>query len=247
MSEKALHVTLLRHTLGPEELISLGARLCYAKASIDDLTKRVSGTDQAAFINHLLEMGHDSVLEHASFTFGIEGVSRSLLAQITRHRIASFSVQSQRYVSYKQGFGYIVPQGIKALGEEAVETFKAQMAQIQAWYEGWQEKLGEGEASNEDARFVLPNAAETRLMVTMNVRELNHFFALRMCNRAQWEIRHLAAEMHARCLDIAPALFRLSGPGCLRGACPEGNKACGRRNEIKNERQALLNRIEERE
>lgn len=186
MPEATLRVELLRHTLSPEEVVALGARLCYSRATLETLADRVSRADQTAFVEKIMGMGHESVLEHASFTFGVEGVSRVLLAQLTRHRLASFSVQSQRYVSYEQGFGYIIPPKIKALGEEAVAEYQAQMDQLHTWYVEWQQKLGTGEGGNEDARFVLPGACETRLMMTMNVRELRHFFALRMCSRAQW-------------------------------------------------------------
>ena len=240
MPRSEMKVALIRHTLSPEETVALGARLCYSKARVDDLLERVSSRDQTDFVSKIMGMGHDSVLEHASFTFGIEGVSRVLLAQITRHRLASFSVQSQRYVSYENGFGYIVPPKIEALGEEAVAEFEAQMDQMHQWYVAWQEKLGTGEGSNEDARFVLPGACETRMMVTMNVRELRHFFSLRMCSRAQWEIRELATRMHALCLEVAPALFENAGPGCLRGACPEGAKSCGKAAEIRAARTQLL-------
>ena len=130
MPEAKLHVTLLRHTLSPEEVVALGARLCYSRATIGDLEQKIAAKDQQAFVERLLNMGHESVLEHASFTFGVEGVSRVLLAQLTRHRLASFSVQSQRYVSYEKGFGYIVPPKIAALGPEAEAEFKAQMEQM---------------------------------------------------------------------------------------------------------------------
>lgn len=243
MPRSEMKVALIRHTLSPEETVALGARLCYSKARVDDLLERVSSRDQTEFVSKIMGMGHDSVLEHASFTFGIEGVSRVLLAQITRHRLASFSVQSQRYVSYENGFGYIVPPKIEALGEEAVAEFEAQMDQMHQWYVAWQEKLGTGEGSNEDARFVLPGACETRMMVTMNVRELRHFFSLRMCSRAQWEIRELATRMHALCLEVAPALFENAGPGCLRGACPEGAKSCGKAAEIRAARKQLMEQI----
>jgi thymidylate synthase (FAD) len=223
-----MKVVLVRHTLNPEEVVALGARLCYSKARVDDLLTRVEAKDQTDFVHKIMGMGHDSVLEHASFTFGIEGVSRTLLAQITRHRVASFSVQSQRYVSYESGFGYIVPPKIEALGEEAVREFEQQMDTMHQWYTQWQKRLGTGEGGNEDARFVLPGACETRMMVTMNVRELRHFFSLRMCSRAQWEIRALANEMHRLCMEVAPALFENAGPGCVRGACPEGDKCCGK-------------------
>jgi thymidylate synthase (FAD) len=235
-----MKVALIRHTLNPEEVVALGARLCYSKARVDDLLTRVEARDQTDFVHKIMGMGHDSVLEHASFTFGIEGVSRVLLAQITRHRLASFSVQSQRYVSYETGFGYIVPPKIKALGEDAVAEFEQQMDTLHQWYTEWQKKLGTGEGGNEDARFVLPGACETRMMVTMNVRELRHFFSLRMCSRAQWEIRALACEMHRLCMEVAPALFENAGPGCLRGACPEGEKSCGKAAQIKKARQMFL-------
>jgi thymidylate synthase (FAD) len=192
-----------------------------------------------------MHMGHESVFEHSSFTFGIEGVSRVLLAQITRHRIASFSVQSQRYVSYENGFGYIIPPAIEALGEEAINKYRNQMNQIEEWYKDWQIQLGKGEKSNEDARFVLPNACETRILLTMNVRELRHFFSLRMCNRAQWEIKALATEMHRLCMETAPALFSDAGPACLRGKCPEGEKSCGQAAFIRQKREEMLEHLKE--
>ena len=243
MPRSEMKVVLVRHTLSPEEVVALGARLCYSEARVDDLLTRVEAKDQTDFVHKIMGMGHDSVLEHASFTFGIEGVSRVLLAQITRHRLASFSVQSQRYVSYESGFGYIVPPKIEALGEEAVKEFEQQMDTLHQWYTAWQQKLGTGEGGNEDARFVLPGACETRMMVTMNVRELRHFFSLRMCSRAQWEIRALANEMHRLCMEVAPALFENAGPGCLRGACPEGEKTCGKMLQIRQERKAWLDTL----
>ena len=238
--QKKLKVILLRHTLSPEETIALSAKLCYSKSTIEDLKEKISQKDQTAFIEKLMGMGHESVLEHVTFSFGVEGVSRVLLAQLTRHRIASFSVQSQRYVSYENGFGFIMPESIAALGEEAVKEYQKQMDTIEGWYVDWQKKLGKGEKSNEDARFVLPNACETRLVVTMNVRELRHFFSLRMCKRAQWEIRKMAEEMYRICFDTAPALFADAGPACIRGKCPEGEKSCGMAAEIRKKRDELI-------
>ena len=244
---KELHVELLRHSLAPEELAALGAKLCYSRSDLAGLLEKISGQDQRQFIRRLMQMGHESVFEHVSFTFGIEGVSRVLLAQLTRHRLASFSVQSQRYVSYEKGFGYILPPQIEALGEEAVLAFHRQMETMEQWYQKWQEKLGRGEHSNEDARFVLPNACETRLVMTMNARELRHFFALRMCTRAQWEIRTLAQTMHALCMKVAPELFADAGPGCLRGSCPEGEKSCGQGRLMREERARLIASMESEE
>ena len=233
MPETQLRVTLIAHTLDPEKTCALAARTCYSGMEYDELQTLVQEKDQAAFLRRITASGHLSVLEHASFTFGISGVSRALLAQLTRHRIASFSVQSQRYVSLEKGFGYIVPPRIRALGEEAVREFEAQMAQMQAWYVQWQEKLGKGEGSNEDARFVLPNACETHITVTMNARELLHFFSLRCCSRAQWEIRAMAREMLRLCRQAAPVIFENAGPGCVSGACPEGAKSCGQMEEMR--------------
>ncbi len=233
MPETQLRVTLIAHTPEPEKVCALAARTCYSGMEYDELQSLVQEKDQSAFLRRITASGHLSVLEHASFTFGISGVSRALLAQVTRHRIASFSVQSQRYVSLEKGFGYIVPPRIRELGEEAVREFEAQMAQMQAWYVQWQERLGKGEGSNEDARFVLPNACETHITVTMNARELLHFFSLRCCNRAQWEIRAMAREMLKLCKQVAPVIFENAGPGCISGPCPEGGRSCGKAAEMR--------------
>ena len=233
MAEAKLKVILLRATPDPDEVVALGARLCYAQADVEALRERVEASDQRGFVERVMARGHLSVTEHASFTFAIEGVSRALLAQLTRHRIASFSVQSQRYVSMAKGFDYVIPPSIAALGEEEKEEFVREMEQMHAWYLRWQEKLGgSGEAANQDARFVLPNACATRLVVTMNARELLHFFELRCCNRAQWEIREMAWQMLKLCREAAPALFEHAGPACLRGACPEGKNTCGKAQEV---------------
>lgn len=231
MPETRLKVSLLTSTPEPEKTCALAARMCYSHIGADDLKGKVFSADQAAFLRGILSMGHLSVLEHASFTFVIEGVSRTLLAQLTRHRLASFSVQSQRYVSLAQGFSYVIPPRIAALGSDAKREFEDQMAQMHEWYIAWQEKLGNGESANEDARFVLPAACETRLTLTMNARELLHFFSLRCCERAQWEIRALAVEMLKLCKREAPVLFETAGPGCVRGVCSEGAKGCGNANE----------------
>ncbi len=235
MAEAALKVTLLTHTPDIQKVCAIAARTCYSAMHTDELQAWADGRDTSAFLENVMSSGHLSVLEHASFTFLVEGVSRSLLAQLTRHRIASFSVQSQRYVSMAGGFDYIVPPAIKALGEEAENEYAAQMARMAAWYEEWQEKLGGGPSANEDARFVLPNACETRLTVTMNLRELLHFFSLRCCSRAQWEIRAMAVEMLRICRREAPAVFSNAGPGCLRGACPEGKRSCGQAAEVRKQ------------
>lgn len=240
MAQTKLKVALLRHTYDADEVVALAARLCYAQADVETLLERIAKKDQASFIRSVMGRGHLSVVEHASFTFAIEGVSRSLLAQITRHRIASFSVQSQRYVSMAAGFDYVIPPAIVALGEEEVDEFIRQMDTMQSFYAHWQEKLGNaGEKSNEDARFVLPNACATRMMVTMNARELLHFFELRCCNRAQWEIRALAWDMLRLCKQAAPEIFENAGPTCVDGACSEGKNSCAKANEVRQYATAL--------
>lgn len=212
-----MNVTMLRYTINPDELSGQAAALC-TNFEGDPLKALRGGMDR----------GHKSIAEHVSFTFLVEGVSRALLAQLTRHRIASFSVQSQRYVSLDDCFEYVTPPSIVALGPAQVLEYKRQMIQMHNWYCQWQTRLGgPSEKANEDARFVLPNAAATRLMVTMNARELLHFFELRCCNRAQWEIRQMARMMLMECRSIAPEIFKGAGPACVRGACPEGKHSCG--------------------
>ncbi|MDK2824400.1 MAG: thymidylate synthase [Clostridia bacterium] len=239
MGRVTLRVELLRYTPEPEEIVAMGAKLCYTNSGLTELKQGIEKEGQGPFIKKLLNMEHLSPIEHASFTFGIEGVSRSLLAQITRHRIASFSVKSQRYVSEQRTnesntFNYIIPPKIIDLGEEAVREFEKQMEIIQSWYDKWVEELGNnGEKSNEDARFILPNAAETKMIVTMNARQLLHFFNLRCCNRAQWEIRALATEMLRLVKQVAPNIFATAGPGCITGPCPEGKFTCGQAKEMR--------------
>lgn len=239
MAEQHLNVTLIAHTPEPEKVIAMASRTCYSALDLEGLDKKTDTTDNAAYIRRVLASGHTSIAEHASFTFGLEGVSRTLLAQITRHRVASFSVQSQRYVSVAgaEVFDYIVPPRIRALGPEAEEKFAQQMKTMQRWYDEWSEALGQDSA--EDARFVLPGAAATRIVMTMNARELLHFFSLRMCNRAQWEVREAAWRMYELVYPLAPSVFENAGPGCARGACPEGKRSCGKAAEVREKIQGL--------
>ena len=239
MAEQHLNVTLIAHTPEPEKVIAMASRTCYSALDLEGLDKKTDTTDNAAYIRRVLASGHTSIAEHASFTFGLEGVSRTLLAQITRHRVASFSVQSQRYVSVAgaEVFDYVLPPRIRALGPEAEEKFVQQMKTMQRWYDEWSEALGQDSA--EDARFVLPGAAATRIVMTMNARELLHFFSLRMCNRAQWEVREAAWRMYELVYPLAPSVFELAGPGCAHGACPEGKRSCGRAAEVREKIQGL--------
>lgn len=215
-----MNVQLIRHTLTPEELVALGARLCYSKTNLLGLQQQVAKSDQEGFCRKIIGMGHESVLEHASFTFGVEGVSRVLLAQLTRHRLASFSVQSQRYCGANMEL--VIPDSMCI--PELVDDIVAVRRTVEELY---RKAVGFG-VPEEDARYLTLQAGTTRLMVTMNVRELRHFFSLRCCRRAQWEIREMADEMLAICKQIAPALFEDAGPGCVRWHCPEGEKSCGK-------------------
>ena len=250
-------VRLITHTPEPEKVVAAAAKLCYSDAHIADLLDGLDAEKTAAFLQKLSDLGHASPTEHASFTFGIEGVSRTLLAQITRHRIASFSVQSQRYVRLDD-FRYVVPPEIEAI-PEAKAAFIASMQEDAQRYldlvkkledghtarlmaEGLPEKQARAKASkqaNEDARFVLPNACETKMVVTMNARSLNNFFRLRCCERAQWEIRALAEEMLRLVYPVAPHLFGTAGPGCISGPCPEGKMCCGKTQQVRDRYEAL--------
>ncbi|MCE5312406.1 MAG: FAD-dependent thymidylate synthase [Nitrospiraceae bacterium] len=231
MSEAKLKVILLKHTPQPEETVAMAAKLCYSPADIASLKGKTAAKDQRSFVERLMKMGHMSPVEHVSFTFGVEGISRACSHQLVRHRIASYSQQSQRYVSESSGFDYIIPESIKD-NKELKQYFIKFMSDSQAAYNHIVQKLNEsgieGEAANQDARFVLPNAAETKIIITMNARELIHFFRQRCCNRAQWEIRAMAEEMLRLAKEAAPVIFAKSGPGCLYAPCPEGEYSCGK-------------------
>ncbi len=231
-------MTLVQHTERPDEVIAAAARLCYA-ADTERLLEHCAD-DAHALVARLSRMGHHSPLEHASFTFYLEGVSRALTHQLVRHRIASYSQRSQRYVAH-DSFDYVVPPELAGRtvvvgGREvdAVGYFDETMELIAARYAALNDALGRtGEGSNQDARYVLPNACETKIFVTMNARELLHFFAERLCRRAQWEIRRVAEMMLARVRPIAPAAFQDAGPKCVRlGRCPEGRLTCGQYAEM---------------
>ena len=228
-----MRVQLLTHTPDPEQVVAAAARLCYSAASIGQLLERAPG-EAPKLLRKILDMGHLSVLEHANFTFGIEGISRACSHQLVRHRIASYSQQSQRYVSHAEPFEAVLPDSLAARPELA-QRFRAHLEATHALY---RELLDAGIPA-EDARFVLPNAAATKLVMTMNARELHHFFALRCCRRAQWEIRAMAREMLRLTRAAAPLLFADAGPGCLRGACPEGKMTCGEAAAVRKEYKEL--------
>lgn len=246
-----MKVELIAHTPDPDKLIAAAAKLCYSAVGTDEILEGLTPEKAERFIDMLSSLGHESPVEHASFTFAIEGVSRSLLAQITRHRIASFSVQSQRYVG-KENFEYIIPPEIDAI-PEARELFIKAMDNDRDTYRelnriltekhteaniksGMDEKKAATAASkkaNEDSRYVLSNACDTKIVMTMNVRSLYNFFSLRCCSRAQWEIRELACKMLGLVKEVSPTLFKNAGPSCVRGKCAEGSFTCGRAAEVR--------------
>ena len=266
-----LKVKIIAHTPEPDKVVAQAGKLCYSAVGVDEITQKLTEEEIARYVNMLASIGHESPLEHVSFTFAIEGISRVCTHQIVRHRIASYSQQSQRYVKLEQ-FEYIVPPAIEN-NPEAKRIFVETMERDQKAYDElvdllledilidkhaadygscireilkenpdvapdrskvldlYAEKFFENyrkaeKQAIEDARYVFPNACETKIVVTMNARSLLHFFNVRCCNRAQWEIREMATEMLKECKKIAPALFKKAGPDCVYGKCGEGKMSC---------------------
>ena len=266
-----LKVKIIAHTPEPDKVVAQAGKLCYSAVGVDEITQKLTEEEIARYVNMLASIGHESPLEHVSFTFAIEGISRACTHQIVRHRIASYSQQSQRYVKLEQ-FEYIIPPAIEN-NSEAKRIFIEAMERDQKAYDElvdllledilidkhaadygscikevlkenpdavpdrskvldlYAEKFFEDyrkaeKQAIEDARYVFPNACETKIVVTMNARSLLHFFNVRCCNRAQWEIREMATEMLKECKKIAPALFKKAGPDCVYGKCGEGKMSC---------------------
>ena len=266
-----LKVKIIAHTPEPDKVVAQAGKLCYSAVGVDEITQKLTEEEIARYVNMLASIGHESPLEHVSFTFAIEGISRVCTHQIVRHRIASYSQQSQRYVKLEQ-FEYIVPPAIEK-NPEAKKIFIEAMERDQKAYDElvdllledilidkhaadygscireilkenpdvapdrskvldlYAEKFFENyrkaeKQAIEDARYVFPNACETKIVITMNARSLLHFFNVRCCNRAQWEIREMATEMLKECKKIAPALFKKAGPDCVYGKCGEGKMSC---------------------
>ena len=218
-----MHVKLLRHTPDPEQVVAMAGRLCYSAACLDDLEEKMTPEESARMIRMLVRMGYLSTVEHVTFTFAVEGVSRVLTHQLVRHRIASYEQQSQRYVK-ASAMETVLPPTIAA-DPAAKAEFEACMRHLKDVYNDLADKYG---IPAEDARYVLPNAAETKIILTFNVRSLLNFFTLRCCTRAQWEIRELAWRMLRECRQVAPVLFETAGPNCVtRGICTEGKMSCG--------------------
>ena len=266
-----LKVKIIAHTPEPDKVVAQAGKLCYSAVGVDEITQKLTEEEIARYVNMLASIGHESPLEHVSFTFAIEGISRACTHQIVRHRIASYSQQSQRYVKLEQ-FEYIIPPAIES-NPEAKRIFIEAMERDQKAYdelvdllledilidkhaadygscireilkenpdavpdrskvldlyaENFLENYRKAEKQAiEDARYVFPNACETKIVITMNARSLLHFFNVRCCNRAQWEIREMATEMLKECKKIAPALFKKAGPDCVYGKCGEGKMSC---------------------
>ena len=266
-----LKVKIIAHTPQPDKVVAQAGKLCYSAVGVDEITQKLTEEEIARYVNMLASIGHESPLEHVSFTFAIEGISRACTHQIVRHRIASYSQQSQRYVKLEQ-FEYIIPPAIES-NPEAKKIFIETMERDQKAYDELVDLLLEDilidkhaadygscireilkenpdavpdrskvldlyaenflkdyrkaeKQAIEDARYVFPNACETKIVITMNARSLLHFFNVRCCNRAQWEIREMATEMLKECKKIAPALFKKAGPDCVYGKCGEGKMSC---------------------
>ena len=245
-----MKIKLLAYTPQPEKVIAMAAKLCYSQVGVDQIEENLTSEKVDKFLKMLISVGHESPIEHINFTFGVEGISRAP-HQIVRHRIASYSQQSQRYVKLSQ-FEYIIPPNIED-NEEARGIFIKVMENDQKSYDkivdilfvkhfndfkniGKNDKEAKSLAekkSIEDARYVFPNACETKMVFTMNARTLFNFFNHRCCERAQWEINKLATLMLKEVRKVSPIIFGNVGPSCLNGACPEGNMTCGNITEIK--------------
>lgn len=213
-------VKLLRHTPFPERTVAAAARLCYSPIGAMDLEESMTDVEVSSLIRRLISMGHLSAIEHASFTFAVEGISRACSHQLVRHRVASYSQQSQRYVQFEEQPNFIEPP---RLSSENIDKFREGAKKA---FELYYELLNDG-VDAEDARYILPQAIETKIVVSMNARELLHFFTLRCCSRAQWEIRDLAKKMLELAQEKAPVIFEWAGPNCYSKKCAEGKMSCG--------------------
>lgn len=227
---------------GPEEVVAAAGKLCYSKVGANEILEKMSEEDINKFLDRLTSLGHYSPFEHASFTFVIEGISRTCSHQIVRHRIASYSQQSQRYVDLQDTIKIIVPKEIENDGKIKEQYINSIMQDYDAYVDitaglankyiksGMKESMAKKKAL-EDARFALPNACETKMVMTMNARSLMNFFEKRCCNRAQWEIKEVADQMLDLVLEVAPHLFAKAGAKCAFGICPEGKMSCGKKQE----------------
>ncbi|HWR60495.1 MAG TPA: FAD-dependent thymidylate synthase [Clostridia bacterium] len=253
-----MKVTIIQHTPEPERLVAAAAKLCYSPVGVENIMDGLDDGKVDKFLNMLMDLGHESPIEHVAFTFGVEGVSRVLTHQLVRHRIGcSYSQQSQRYVKLEQ-FEYIIPPEIEKLPAAKEKFIKAMETDQRAYNElvemlipeHYKKNIEEGKTEKqarsmaektaiEDARYVFPNACETKIVFTMSARALMNFFRHRCCSRAQWEIREMAEEMLRQLKGLAPVLFKNAGPGCVAGQCPEGAMSCGRMREMREKYSSL--------
>ncbi len=226
-----MNVKILAHTPNPDNLVAAAGRVCNSPLGGEDLLANLPAREAESMVQTLISVGHLSPLEHITFTFAIDGVSRALSHQLVRHRVGvSFSQKSQRFV--KAGGvdpGFVTPPSIAQKPALAAKYSQACASLLEVYNELSQE------APQEDARYILPNATETNLVVTMNARSLLHFFELRCCRRAQWEIRALAEEILAQVREISPLIFDNAGPTCRTiGICFEDKYSCGRCKDVRS-------------
>jgi thymidylate synthase (FAD) len=214
----ALRVILLSYSPDPERAVATAARNCYSPRDIETIDDNWSSEEVSKMVTRVRDAGHLSTFEHTMFTFGASGVSRALTHQLVRHRHMSYEQKSQRYIKVKGQFEFITPPSIEARPEIKAK-YDVLMGQIAEFYEA----AIEAGTPPEDARFALPNAAETQIVITANARALLDFFTLRTCNNAQWEIRELAFAMLRLVKKVAPTLFIRAGATCVRGYCNEPN------------------------
>jgi thymidylate synthase (FAD) len=215
-----MNVKLIGFSPNPEKIPAMAAKLTHSISKPEELDK-TSVNELNSILKHVIKLGHTSVIEHTCFTFAISDVSRSLTHQLVRHRIASYAQQSQRYVNLKEP-NYVIPPKIAA-NHEMKKAYQDTMDIIWKQYN----KLIEMNIPAEDSRYVLPNAACTNIIVSMNARSLLNFFELRCCLHAQWEIRKLANLMLKEIKKKAPIIFENAGPICKsKGYCSENNKEC---------------------
>lgn len=261
------YVQLLEHTPNPERLVAVAAKLCYSSSSIEELTFKQEDEMVGRFVNKLISMGHLSPVEHVTFTFGIEGISRITEIHLIRHRIASYSIQSGRYVNRENPI-FITPPSIEAssvalkryelIAQQSMEAYNDLFLILMLKQMNLSDHIIEHMTTDEristvmmlqdsnkkeynafekiaieDARYAHLQSISTRVIMTMNVRELMHFFNTRCCTRAQWEVRDLASEMLIKCQEVAPLLFSKCGPSCVYGQCGEGQLCCGQQTNMR--------------
>lgn len=214
-------VKLLRYTEDADRLCGATARSCYSERPTDEIMD--GGDNLGHTLRKTLESGHTSVIEHATYTFSIEGISRVTTHQLVRHRVASYTQQSMRYVDTIGKTGFVIPPSVEGNPFTSL-IYKEYVEQSELMYD----KLRQSGIPEEDARYLIPMGIKSNITVTMNARELLHFFALRCCNRSQWEIKNLANKMLELCKEVTPIIFEKAGAPCVFGHCPEGAMSCNK-------------------